>query len=217
MRSARNTPRRRIPTSPKSFAPSFFSMISCTSRTSVRSISDADINWAFWRRLGRRTGGLEDINAASYAGQVVEGKKAGWNPEIRPEAPSFAAVGSRNCPSQPGQQNKRRADENPAHRPAHHHAVRGGEIVCEHLAGLGIGVAGRACGRLQSSPFEIRSAPDGHGIGRSHHGKYREANRPLSAPILKPAPGDGMSCAQLRLQVEPTAKYPGHWSRKGEP
>jgi len=76
MRWAKNTPRRRIPTSPKSVAPSFFSMISCTRRTSVRSISDADINCAFWRRFGRRSGILEDINAASYAGQAGEGKTA---------------------------------------------------------------------------------------------------------------------------------------------
>jgi hypothetical protein len=54
-------------------------MISCTSRTSVRSISDADINCAFWRKFARRRGVLEDINAASYAGQVVEGKKVGWD------------------------------------------------------------------------------------------------------------------------------------------
>src|SRR5215469_11874257 len=48
-RSAIGTPRRRIPTSPKSSEPPFFSMISCARRTSVRSISDEDMSCAFWR------------------------------------------------------------------------------------------------------------------------------------------------------------------------
>src|SRR5260370_4069855 len=49
-RSAIGTPRRRIPTKPSASTPPFFSTISYANRTSVRSISDADINWAFWRR-----------------------------------------------------------------------------------------------------------------------------------------------------------------------
>src|SRR5208282_6077013 len=43
-RSAIGTPRRRIPTSPKPSTPPFFSRISYAHRTSVRSISDADIS-----------------------------------------------------------------------------------------------------------------------------------------------------------------------------
>src|ERR1035438_9667650 len=49
-RSAMGTPRRRIPTNPKPSTPPFFSTISYAKRTRVRSISDADISCAFWRR-----------------------------------------------------------------------------------------------------------------------------------------------------------------------
>src|SRR4029077_9361960 len=49
-RSANGTPRRRIPTNPKSLTPLLFSTISWASRRSVRSISDADISCAFSRR-----------------------------------------------------------------------------------------------------------------------------------------------------------------------
>src|SRR5271170_2504943 len=56
-----------MPTKPRSVAPLFFSMISCTSRTKVRSISDADINCAFSRRFAWRFDVRGDMNAASYA------------------------------------------------------------------------------------------------------------------------------------------------------
>ena len=55
-RSAIGTPRRRIPTNPKPSTPPFFSTISYAKRTSVRSISDADISCAFWRRPVLRDG-----------------------------------------------------------------------------------------------------------------------------------------------------------------
>src|ERR1700722_5567655 len=55
-RSAMGTPRRRIPTNPKPSTPPFFSTISYAKRTSVRSISDADISCAFWRRPVLREG-----------------------------------------------------------------------------------------------------------------------------------------------------------------
>src|SRR3989338_5107270 len=48
-RSARWTPRRRIPTSARSCRFSVFSTISCAKRTSVRSISDPVIRCAFSR------------------------------------------------------------------------------------------------------------------------------------------------------------------------
>src|SRR5580698_3905155 len=65
-----------MPTKPRSVAPLFFSMISCTSRTKVRSISDADINCAFSRRFAWRFEVRGDMNAASYACRAV-GSKAG--------------------------------------------------------------------------------------------------------------------------------------------
>jgi hypothetical protein len=54
-------------------APSFFSIISCTSRTSVRSISDGAMICAFWRNpcWGEF---LEVMNAASYLGEASIGK-----------------------------------------------------------------------------------------------------------------------------------------------
>src|SRR5580704_8788011 len=73
-RCARNTPRRRIPTRPRPVAPLFFSMISWTNRTSVRSISDADINCAFSRMLGWRGDVRGVMNAASYAERAGRGK-----------------------------------------------------------------------------------------------------------------------------------------------
>src|SRR5580692_11210556 len=73
-RCARNTPRRRMPTIPRSTAPLFFSIISWTSRTSVRSISDADINCAFSRMLGWRGDVRGVMNAASYAERAGRGK-----------------------------------------------------------------------------------------------------------------------------------------------
>src|SRR5277367_953574 len=50
--SARGTPRRLMPTSPRSSAPLFFSMISWARRTSVRSISEADMIRPFSRNFG---------------------------------------------------------------------------------------------------------------------------------------------------------------------
>src|SRR5580693_6723310 len=73
-RCARKTPRRRIPTRPRPVAPLFFSMISWTNRTSVRSISDADINCAFSRMLGWRGDVRGVMNAASYAERAGRGK-----------------------------------------------------------------------------------------------------------------------------------------------
>jgi hypothetical protein len=52
----------------------FFSMISWTSRTSVRSISEADINCAFSFRLAGRVEGRGVMNAESYAGKALRGK-----------------------------------------------------------------------------------------------------------------------------------------------
>src|SRR6266851_710290 len=49
------TPRRRIPTSPKPSTPPFFSRISWARRTSVRSISEPDINCAFCVSVVLRT------------------------------------------------------------------------------------------------------------------------------------------------------------------
>src|SRR5271155_645420 len=60
-RSAIGTPRRRIPTNPKPSTPPFFSTISYARRTSVRSISDADISCAFWRRPVLREGAFAFI------------------------------------------------------------------------------------------------------------------------------------------------------------
>src|SRR5712691_8665333 len=74
-RWARKTPRRRIPTKPRSAAPLFFSIISWTSRTRVRSISEADMSCAFSRRLDWRDEALAVMNAASYAGKAGAGKK----------------------------------------------------------------------------------------------------------------------------------------------
>src|ERR1700733_1262097 len=54
-RCASGTPRRLIPTRPTFLLPSCFSTISCASRTSVRSISEADISRPFSRNLGFRT------------------------------------------------------------------------------------------------------------------------------------------------------------------
>src|SRR5258708_32057256 len=48
-RMASGTPRRRIPMKAKRLKSSVFSRISCASRTRVRSISEALINWAFSR------------------------------------------------------------------------------------------------------------------------------------------------------------------------
>src|SRR6516164_1089409 len=48
-RSARGTPRRRIPTRPRASMPPFFSTISWARRTRVRSTSEADMSCAFWR------------------------------------------------------------------------------------------------------------------------------------------------------------------------
>src|SRR5271170_4698653 len=62
-RSAIGTPRRRIPTNPKPSMPPFFSTISYASRTSVRSISDADMSCAFWRSPVLREGAFEFIVA----------------------------------------------------------------------------------------------------------------------------------------------------------
>src|SRR5271156_3101531 len=64
-RSAIGTPRRRIPTNPKPSTPPFFSTISYASRTSVRSISDADISCAFWRRPVLREGAFAFIVACT--------------------------------------------------------------------------------------------------------------------------------------------------------
>src|SRR6266550_2877878 len=74
-RWARKTPRRRIPTKPRSAAPSFFSIISWASRTRVRSISEADMSCAFSRRLDCRDEVLGVMNAASYAGRAMASKK----------------------------------------------------------------------------------------------------------------------------------------------
>src|SRR5208283_2646917 len=49
------TPRRRMPTNPRPSTPPFFSRISWASRTSVRSISEPDINCAFCRSAVLRT------------------------------------------------------------------------------------------------------------------------------------------------------------------
>src|SRR5205814_4322145 len=68
------TPRWRIPTSPKSLAPLFFSMISCARRTSVRSISDEDMICAFSHRPELRIG-LGGMNAESYAASGNWSKK----------------------------------------------------------------------------------------------------------------------------------------------
>ena len=65
-RSARGTPRRRTPTSPRSVLPLLYSIISWASRTSVRSISEADMSCTFSRTAGLRSA-WELINAASYA------------------------------------------------------------------------------------------------------------------------------------------------------
>src|ERR1700691_1732956 len=62
-RSAMGTPRRRIPTNPRPSTPPFFSTISYARRTSVRSISDADMSCAFWRRPVLREGAFEFIVA----------------------------------------------------------------------------------------------------------------------------------------------------------
>jgi len=51
-------------------------MISCTSRTKVRSISDADINCAFSRRFAWRFDVRGDMNAASYACRAGRSKVA---------------------------------------------------------------------------------------------------------------------------------------------
>src|SRR5580698_2189792 len=51
-RCASGTPRRLIPTSPTFLLPPCFSTISCASRTSVRSISEADISLPFSRNFG---------------------------------------------------------------------------------------------------------------------------------------------------------------------
>src|ERR1700732_4561330 len=60
-----------MPTSPTFLLPSCFSTISCASRTSVRSISEADISRPFSRNLGFRasvvsliTIALDDIRTA---------------------------------------------------------------------------------------------------------------------------------------------------------
>src|SRR6266851_5007325 len=60
-RSAIGTPRRRIPTNPSASTPPFFSTISYANLTLIRKISDADINWAFWRRAILREGFLAFI------------------------------------------------------------------------------------------------------------------------------------------------------------
>src|ERR1700721_3066697 len=49
------TPRRRIPTNPRPSTPPFFSRISWARRTSVRSISEPDINCPFSRSAVLRT------------------------------------------------------------------------------------------------------------------------------------------------------------------
>src|SRR5271168_1988893 len=54
-RCASGTPLRLIPTNPTFLLPSCFSTISCASRTSVRSISEADISRPFSRNFGFRT------------------------------------------------------------------------------------------------------------------------------------------------------------------
>src|ERR1700683_4802149 len=64
-RSAMGTPRRRIPTNPRPSSPPFFSTISYASRTSVRSISDADMSCAFWRSPVLREGAFEFIVACT--------------------------------------------------------------------------------------------------------------------------------------------------------
>src|SRR4051794_1291321 len=79
---ARGTPRRLIPTIARSAAPLFFSAISCARRTSVRSISEADMSWPFSRRLELRDVGLGFMNAASYLGRAPWGKEVAHISEL---------------------------------------------------------------------------------------------------------------------------------------
>ena len=53
-RLASGAPRRRMPTSARFWTPLFFSTISCASRISVRSISEADMSCAFSRNFAGR-------------------------------------------------------------------------------------------------------------------------------------------------------------------
>src|SRR5215469_1056940 len=77
-RSARGTPRRRMPTNPRSATPLLFSMISWASRTRVRSISEADMSCDFSCTLLWRAA-LGVINEASYAPDVSRGKvRTAW-------------------------------------------------------------------------------------------------------------------------------------------
>src|SRR5579862_6141699 len=63
-----------MPTSPRLSAPLFFSTISWTRRTRVRSISEADISCDFSRSPGGRGDIFAVINAASYAGDLFRSK-----------------------------------------------------------------------------------------------------------------------------------------------
>src|SRR5271169_3595263 len=70
------TPRRRIPTSPSPSTPPFFSRISWARRTSVRSISEADINCAFCCSVVLRTAFFFTVmrnNASNHSGFIAAG------------------------------------------------------------------------------------------------------------------------------------------------
>src|ERR1700751_27407 len=62
-RWAMGTPRRLMPTSPRSSEPPFFSTIAWARRTSVRPISEADMSCAFWRKP-------EDLGAVFLVGMT---------------------------------------------------------------------------------------------------------------------------------------------------
>src|SRR5882672_5293626 len=96
-RSASGTPRRLMPTKARSSIPLFFSTISCASRISVRSISEADISCAFSRISTGRLGTCELINAASYAGGCLRARWTlkRWPIAVAKEHGSDNAAGGR--------------------------------------------------------------------------------------------------------------------------
>src|SRR6266404_9751930 len=92
-RSASGTPRRRIPMRQSRSTPPFFSTISCARRTSVRSISEADISCDFSRSVEPRVGVVVDIArhrtrwlslAATAASEERKRKKEKGKREIKP-------------------------------------------------------------------------------------------------------------------------------------
>src|SRR6266571_3705108 len=207
-RWARKTPRRRIPTKPRSAAPSFFSIISWASRTRVRSISEADMSCAFSRRLDWRDEALAVMNAASYAGKAGAGKKV-------------CRVGShkRSRISNLGDQRAslRRSNAAPTTPPKPEKNTKATNVKIKPR----ITATTRPCGVLRNSPAcgDGRRPPQAPPLpasqSRTPPAESRSEKSPPERPRL-PAPGPGTSQSkrwlQLRCAEFPVRRVPQCWA-----